>query len=402
LCSSLADDNCSVLKTVAGLPVAAFAAILQPCRSVEELDCVSELGSVSADGSLARASFVGNFPSVGRHDFKGDEKLKLPNGGAPTLWSMPNAAHAGGATYMLQVESKGQLYGSEFVTTEFNVELQPIELVGDECLPGVGSDLLCETNQGLGFYNFYGKPGLASRVSSLPYDCVVIAEDQCARRHAFPVDSRFSLTLRLSQSPKGWLHGRLSKPTVSMKALSGSAVELKVIASTVATPIVATSTAWSDLPPALQDAYRLTGGFNGASAGTRNRETFTSGPEIRNAISKPAPYSKTGMAEARCIYGFSKAPLNATISIVDDEGVKTAATKLVSESDGWIRIAAYGFGFSSPKIRVLFTQDAVKNTGTSASKKVTITCKKNKLVKKFSGVKPKCPKGFTKTKTIRG
>ena len=98
---------------------------------------------------------------------------------------------------------------------------------------------------------------------------------------------------------------------------------------------------------------------------------------------------------ARCIYGFSKAPLNASISVVDNEGVTTTATKLVSERDGWIRIAAYGFGFSSPTIKVVLTQESTTATKTT-TKKVTITCKKGKLVKKVTGLKPTCPKGYKK------
>lgn len=57
---------------------------------------------------------------------------------------------------------------------------------------------------------------------------------------------------------------------------------------------------------------------------------------------------------ARCLYGFSNAPLNASISVVDDQGVTTVGTKNVSEKDGWIKIAAYGFGFSSPTIKIKF------------------------------------------------
>ena len=33
---------------------------------------------------------------------------------------------------------------------------------------------------------------------------------------------------------------------------------------------------------------------------------------------------------ARCLYGFSKAPLNASISVVDDEGVTTTGTRNIS------------------------------------------------------------------------
>jgi hypothetical protein len=99
---------------------------------------------------------------------------------------------------------------------------------------------------------------------------------------------------------------------------------------------------------------------------------------------------------ARCLYGFSKAPLNASISVIDNDGVQTAATKLVSEKDGWLRIAAYGFGFSNPKIKVNLSQAGSVTTKKVATKKSTITCKKGKVVRKVTAINPACPKGYKK------
>ena len=96
---------------------------------------------------------------------------------------------------------------------------------------------------------------------------------------------------------------------------------------------------------------------------------------------------------ARCLYGFSSAPIAATVSVTSGEaGVKNVATTLVSEKNGWLKLSAYGFHYSSPIIRVSITQKGVV-------KKTTITCvsKKNaKLTKRVSAVSPKCPTGFKK------
>lgn len=91
---------------------------------------------------------------------------------------------------------------------------------------------------------------------------------------------------------------------------------------------------------------------------------------------------------ARCLYGFSKAPLNASISVVDEDGVTTTGTRNISEKDGWIKIAALGFGFSSPTVKVKFAQ----------SKTISIVCVKGKAIKKVTGAKPLCPKGWKKKK----
>lgn len=59
---------------------------------------------------------------------------------------------------------------------------------------------------------------------------------------------------------------------------------------------------------------------------------------------------------ARCIYGFTKAPIGATVSVISNDGQNQIATTIVSEKDGFFRIGAYGFGFSSPTIKVKITQ----------------------------------------------
>ena len=108
---------------------------------------------------------------------------------------------------------------------------------------------------------------------------------------------------------------------------------------------------------------------------------------------------------ARCIYGFSKAPINATISITSSDGTPQIATTVIGEKDGWVYLRAKNFGFSAPLITAKLSQEAevvVTPTPTpSASTKapvkaVTITCIKGKTTKKVTAAKPKCPAGYKK------
>jgi hypothetical protein len=60
---------------------------------------------------------------------------------------------------------------------------------------------------------------------------------------------------------------------------------------------------------------------------------------------------------ARCLYGFSKAPLSATVSVVNEKGTKSIATTVVKETkDGWLKMSAYGFTFSKKTIKVKITK----------------------------------------------
>ena len=99
---------------------------------------------------------------------------------------------------------------------------------------------------------------------------------------------------------------------------------------------------------------------------------------------------------ARCLYGFSKAPISATISVTSATGeAKTAVTVVRETPDGWLQLAAYGFTFSSPTIKVKLTQAKAP----ASTKKTTITCvsaKNKKLIKKVTAVAPKCPSGYKK------
>jgi len=126
---------------------------------------------------------------------------------------------------------------------------------------------------------------------------------------------------------------------------------------------------------------------------------------------------------ARCIYGFSKAPVKAVISVTSADGSPQTATTVLSETSGWIHLAANGFQFSSPSIQVKLSQDSPPPAPTpvatpeptpsasptpvatatptpppviSTPKKTTITCIKGKTTKIVTAVKPTCPTGYKK------
>ena len=120
---------------------------------------------------------------------------------------------------------------------------------------------------------------------------------------------------------------------------------------------------------------------------------------------------------ARCLYGFSAAPVKASLTVTSESGAENVASTTVTEKDGWLRMAAYGFTFSNPTIKVKLTQDApapvvtpsptpsgsATPTATAstaptpkAPTKSTITCIKGKLTKSVTAIKPTCPTGYKK------
>jgi hypothetical protein len=111
---------------------------------------------------------------------------------------------------------------------------------------------------------------------------------------------------------------------------------------------------------------------------------------------------------ARCLYGFGSSPIQAKIEVSSSNGAPSVATTIISESNGWLKMTAAGFTFSTPKIKVKLTQEVTAPTPMptptptpSAStkpviKSVTITCIKGKTSKKVTAVTPKCPAGYKK------
>ena len=121
---------------------------------------------------------------------------------------------------------------------------------------------------------------------------------------------------------------------------------------------------------------------------------------------------------ARCIYGFTNAPVTATISVTSDAGGNSAVvTTIFGEKNGWLSLGAYNFTYSSPTIRIVLDgtidQPVVVPTPTPepvvqpsanpvvkptvAPKKpvvVKTTCVKGKLTKVVTGTK--CPAGYKK------
>ena len=94
---------------------------------------------------------------------------------------------------------------------------------------------------------------------------------------------------------------------------------------------------------------------------------------------------------ARCIYGFTNAPIQASITILSEDGSQKTATQVINEKNGWMSLSARGFTYSSPTIRVKLSQ-----AKSESQKQSTITCIKGKSQKKVTGTNPKCPSGYQK------
>ncbi|MFM6841062.1 MAG: hypothetical protein ACKOVI_01395 [Candidatus Planktophila sp.] len=158
---------------------------------------------------------------------------------------------------------------------------------------------------------------------------------------------------------------------------------------------------------------------------TTNATAYTSGAPVFNKDSQSLDYQvasphyapdgrvnvgnynlQINSRVARCLYGFTSAPVSATVSVISSNGENQVATTTLKEKDGWIYLSAAGFTFSSPTVRVKLTQEAPvtkpSSDATSASPSVsktykkTIVCIKRNSTKRITATNPRCPVGYKK------
>jgi hypothetical protein len=171
-----------------------------------------------------------------------------------------------------------------------------------------------------------------------------------------------------------------------------------------------------------------------------NATQYIAGPPTYDSVAKTLDYkvtsphySKSGetlqgvytlqVADslARCLYGFTTAPINATIEIISADGTPKVATTLVKDTDGFLRLISAGFTYDSLTIKVKLYQNSATAAPTKTpapvapatpapvtpapvapvapakpAAKTTITCVKGTVRKSVTAVKPTCPTGYVK------
>ena len=192
---------------------------------------------------------------------------------------------------------------------------------------------------------------------------------------------------KASANPKMWMFGSLSPDSLAT-AVQGlaSAKECVTKATGLAGLVTTNATIYDGSIPAFDSAE---GALNYKVAAPH---LAADGSEFSGTYDLIMSSSV-----ARCIYNFTSAPISASVSITtSDGGVQKVATTVLNERNGWLHLGAYGFGFSSPTLKVKLTQAAVTSPVKPVQKKTTITCVKGKTSKKVTAVAPKCPSGFKK------
>ena len=230
-CSSMQDPTC------ANAEGAGFQAYIPPCSESAIVDCVAELWAVVGD-SRTVATFDRSIPSAGPIDFTGDAVMRLPNGGSPGIWRFPGLTHDGGSdAYALSAILTGVVARSgtswRATTTGASVVLDPVTVVSD----GQASIRLDPkmNNNDPSIFGYLTAGETIDPAQQYGY-CALAGDGKCARRANPPAGVRFGITLRLSNAPAAWVHGRIWDPTFTVQE-SGTATLWTVEAGTIRLPV---------------------------------------------------------------------------------------------------------------------------------------------------------------------
>ena len=93
---------------------------------------------------------------------------------------------------------------------------------------------------------------------------------------------------------------------------------------------------------------------------------------------------------ARCVFKLTKAPISATLSVIESDGTQSAVVGSSSERDGMFRIAMQGFHFSTPQLKVKISQ------GKPSSTIACVSLRSPAMTKFVTSTSPKCPSGYAK------
>ncbi len=317
-CSSLTDTACNGWKDIT------FTSILQPCASAVQLNCIVEFGVVTTAGQKVAATFERSFPQEAWNKYPADEASGLPVGGPGALWTVPASVGLAVSTHYVRAAILGSIGANgKAVFENFAANLTPVSLTTMQCEqdaewltskpnPCTNGDF--KTNR--------DKPGYSGFVEGSGWDqkldcemsgnANVTAETaECALRKPASLDTKYFLTIRLAQSPQGWLHGRLGEADVTITSIDGSkdAITLAIVGKSVRVPVVYKELPFGELPSSLQEKYRTDGEWPNGQGGASNwgmQDTDSTSPTGRNRLSIPPPYGPAGIAELEAWMPFLK------------------------------------------------------------------------------------------------
>lgn len=410
-----------------------FQSSLAGCKTADEIYCVESVSITSVSNPDAKTALLRNISN--QFTYPPLSSVLLPGSSGSSLWKS-DVAHEGGNEYIVGFNVAGDLAPGQKAPTivQANIFVQPVRQVSKDYPLKVGEHRMCamiantdgcfymqnfaadtkvdltiRAPKALGgwFYGQISNPNINIGALSDSVNRIKIsggAQDVEGLYVAYPLagNEKTSEGIRLGAGwPKPITEGFHIAFGPSWNAAVPAVEAVRAVSKDMST---FTYSQWGMhlVDQGLSKNACLDAGEGIRGIVTTNAMAYAKGiPTFKNGqfdFSVAGMHYKSDGATAvtghydfllsstvaRCLYGFSKAPIYGVVNVVSATGEQKIATTAVSEKDGWVRISAHNFTFSTNVIKAKLSQTKPK----------TITCVKGKLVKKVTGLGPKCPSGY--------
>ena len=389
--------------------------VLPHCSIAASSFCLESVQFGSAEVPMAPATYLGAAtPGLYGQTVPGDSRRNYIEGGTVSLFEAPGISHAGAtANYAVAVRLSQHFDYNQrkYVTTDMTASVVPYVngttgdshcafRDGDNCMAGV--DFSPSTRVSLKFRIpttiggwFSGRmkaPDLSVASFAPGVNTVTISAEPASVAAMTLVRDRKSLTSKETMwfNNNGWWGFKGSAATGAVPWQEGVFEFIDFYRPLVGDTSAGSDTVWNMSTRGsgggsicLADKSKVLGivttnalGYSGESPefrrGFLNYKVGGLHYQPDGTTLVQGSYDLVMRSEtARCLYGFSNAPLSATVSVTGG-GSKNIATTVVSEKNGWLKMAAYGFTFSNKTIKVKITK------ATKLKPKATKKAKKNK------------------------
>lgn len=238
ICESAVDPNCSKANGFI------YHAIFPVCSVSRALDCIDAVWA-EVDGKKIEGVYKESIPAKPTTPYTSAGAINLITGSTPSVWQIPGVIHGGGKdTYVVNTLVA---QGADSITTpvKFNT--------GGQFRAGISPVNLITGN----YPSFVA--GTEFPAGDEYRACATSGDNRCAQKQAFPKAVRFGLSVRMSQPPLGWLHGRVKGPVAAIEKIDGG-VKVSISGEPVQVPAIAGNFDLNQYPPEFQKSHKEDGG----------------------------------------------------------------------------------------------------------------------------------------------
>jgi hypothetical protein len=306
-CTNSADAQCANPQQYS------YESILPVCKDGADVDCVDSIAATDTSG----VSYAGTFKQYNLdkqpNNFISAPELNIPQNSNPSVWDIQNAQHDNGTSYLVDVGLKGSVdsHGKSTSQQSLFANIVPVSIHKNalatipSCWPATASQTQAKHN------DFFCTGSEGQYTSDSEPRCAAASGTQgdCFAPEPFPAGLKFSLKIRLKNEPIGWIHGRISSPSISIASGGTGMTLMTVEAAPVIVPIFSIDGSWASLTPKVKQwwqrdfaNYITTPGGDGAGTESgSNPENPTQDIPGSVMFMNPHPYGDFSMSTIKIL-----------------------------------------------------------------------------------------------------